>query len=234
MVDWKIIVIGLIGVIVIAAVFNPQSASVLTNNLLFLAVFGGIALFGYAIYKYLTRKPVFQPVATAKKNLIQTGRMAKTRLGHLYTLGDANIPVIDWGQIEGYVANLQVANLPVKSWTVFIVSKRFPHSLWSEPDVVFIPTHEHSKLEEGQHIYIRAHSLIAYGKFLFPNTLFGSPVPLKLQQELVGYQMFVKLLDETGEIVERAIFSDSEHQRAIEKKKLTKVIEETGEEEQGS
>lgn len=225
--DIKLIaLLGLVGLGILTAL-APQIGIILTNNIMLFAILTGIGLFAFWVYKELTKKPVFLPVATVKKNMVELCRTAKYPLGELITLGDADTPVINWGKITGFATGLKVAKLPVDKWTAFLLEKPFPASLFTEPQVVFIPFNQHSKLKANQNVYITAHSLVPYGKFLFPNTLFGTQVPLLLEKELVGYQMFLKLLDETGEVVERALFADSEHQRALERQKLSKTIEET-------
>lgn len=224
--DIKLIaVLGLLGLAIVMIV-SPQTGVILSNNIMLFAVMGGMLLFGFWIYHQITKKPEFLPVATAKKNIVELCRSAKYPLGELITLGDADTPVITWGKISGFATGLKVAKLPVDKWTAFTIERPFPYSLFSEPKVVFIPSNAHTKLKANQNVYITAHSLVSYGQFLFPNTLFGTEIPLLLEKELVGYQMFLKLLDETGEVVERALFADSEHQRALERQKLLKTLSE--------
>jgi hypothetical protein len=208
------------------ALYPPTSRWIQTNTT-WVIIFGALILIGILVWKKLTEKPVFLPVDTAKKNLVELCKNSDIKLGHLQTLGIGDVPVIDWGQITGYASGLKfkVENKDIE-WSVFSIGKKFPYNMFTDPEIVLIPKINHLSLKPGEHVYIKDSSLVKYGKFLFPASVFGSATPLNIIKEFVGYEMFIKTLNDTGEAVTRAMLSDSEHQRQLELEKMIKKYQE--------
>lgn len=224
--DKKWILLGIILVVGVLMIM-PQSLNWIKTNLTLVVVIVAVVIIGALVWKQLTQKPQFLPVDSAKKNLVELCKTSKFPLKHLQTIGIGDVPVVDWGQIVGFASGLRFkVEGKDEEWDVFALSKPFPMGLFSEPQIVLIPKSAHTKVAPNEHVYITTTSLVSYGKFLFPNTVFGTSAPLKIIKEFVGYEMFVKTLNDTGEAVTRAMLSDSEHQRQLELEKMIKKYNE--------